>query len=72
MVRNRVSIKDRVLQWGISVDPVCQFCRQFIEDRDHLFFKCSFTSRIWKYIIALCLVPNVPFEWTLILEWGGV
>ena len=50
-MKDRLTTNDRLLLWGINVDPVCQFCRQYMEDRNHLFFKCSFSSRIWKYIM---------------------
>lgn len=35
-----------------------------------MFFKFPFTSRIWKVIIALNLVFNIPDDWSLILTWG--
>ena len=57
-IRNRLVTKDRLLQWGLGVDPMCLFCRQNLEDRDHLFFKCPFTNRIWKNIMGLCLVSD--------------
>ena len=58
VIRNRLSTKARLMEWGLGGDSSCQYCRQSIEDRGHLFFKCSFTSRIWKQIMALCLVSN--------------
>ena len=68
-MKDRLTTKDRLLFWGINVDPVCQFCRQYMEDRNHLFFKCSFSSRIWKYIMGLCLASSVPDNWDLLLKW---
>ena len=59
-----------MLHWGISVDPICQFCIQSMEDRDHMFFKCSFNKRIWQHIMALCPVSNAPDNWNLLVEWG--
>ena len=59
-----------MLHWGISVDPICQFCIQSMEDRDHMFFKCSFTKRIWQHIMALCPVSNASDNWNLLVEWG--
>jgi hypothetical protein len=69
-IKNRLATKDRLLRWGLGVDSVCQFRRHALEDRDHLFSKCSFTKRIWKTNMALCLVPNIPFNWSLLLSWG--
>jgi hypothetical protein len=69
-MRNRLATKDRLLQWGIGADPVCLFCRHILEDRDHLFFKCSFSKRIWNFIMALCLVSDAPDDWSLLIAWG--
>jgi hypothetical protein len=69
-IRNRLVTKDRLLQWGLGVDPMCLFCRQNLEDRDHLFFKCPFTNRIWKNIMGLCLVSDASDDWHLLVDWG--
>ena len=37
-----------------------------MEDRDHFFFKCSFTNIIWKFIMALCLVSDVLDDWNFL------
>ena len=66
-IRNRLVTKDRLLQWGLGVDPMCLFCRQNLEDRDHLFFKCPFTNQIWKNIMALCLVSDARMIGTYLL-----
>ena len=64
-IKNRLTTKNRLLQWGIGVDPLCKFCIHQMEDREHLFFQCSFTNRIWKVIMALCLVSDAPVDWNL-------
>jgi hypothetical protein len=69
-IKNRLATKNRLLQWGIGVDPLCKFYSYQMEDREHLFFQCSFTNRIWKVIMALCLVSNAPTDWNLLIDWG--
>jgi hypothetical protein len=69
-INNRLATKNRLLQWGIGVDPLCKFCSHQMEDREHLFFQCSFTNRIWKVIMALCLVSDAPADWNLLIDWG--
>ena len=69
-MKNRLATKDRLIQWGICVDPVCLFCRHMLEDRDHLFFKCPFTKRIWDHIMALCLVFDAIDDWNMLVAWG--
>ena len=43
-----LATKDRLLQWGLNIDPQCALCRNKIEDKDHLIFQCPFYKRIWK------------------------
>ncbi|XP_057965321.1 uncharacterized protein LOC131155890 [Malania oleifera] len=35
---------------GDDVDHLCELCRNDIETIDHLFFKCSFSSKVWGCI----------------------
>ncbi len=67
-IKNRLATKNRLLQWGIGVDPLYKFCSHQMEDREHLFFQCSFTNRIWKVIMALCLVSDAPVDWNLLIN----
>jgi hypothetical protein len=68
VMKNRLTTGDRMLCWGYTSDIKCVFCRHFIESRDHLFFSCSFTYRIWKVCMQRCspLVP--PSDWSIIVR----
>jgi hypothetical protein len=46
-------------------------CRHSLESRDHLFFECSFSFRIWRDALSRCNVPNPPNAWIDILRLGG-
>ncbi|XP_059310476.1 uncharacterized protein LOC132061833 [Lycium ferocissimum] len=48
MVQNRLMTVDRLLKWGISVDPLCVLCAVENENRDHLFLHCIFTQNLWR------------------------
>ena len=58
-------------KWGYWGDSLCVFCINSLESRDHLFFKCCFTRRIWDDIMKLCLVSNAQFVWEDLIAWGG-
>lgn len=45
---NRLSTGDRMLAWNGGVNPSCVFCNDPWETRDHLFFSCVFSARIWE------------------------
>jgi len=69
-VRNRLTTGDRLMVWGYTGDTQCVFCRHGIESRDHLFFRCSFSSRIWKNCMQRCNIDNPDLDWSNVLDVG--
>ncbi|VVB08929.1 unnamed protein product [Arabis nemorensis] len=45
-VLDRCPTRNRLLNWGLITDPNCLLCNSSLEDRDHVFFGCSFSWRI--------------------------
>jgi len=60
--RNALSTKERMCCWGYVGSTLCIVCFACQESRDHLFFNCSFSKRIWRRVIADCLIWNPPVE----------
>jgi hypothetical protein len=60
-MHNKLPTKERMLKWGFTVDGNCVFCRNSLETRNHNFFECSFSKRLWRKIMALCLVSDPCF-----------
>ncbi|KAK4734019.1 hypothetical protein R3W88_008280 [Solanum pinnatisectum] len=48
LVQAKLLTKDRLVKWGINVEPLCIFCQQEKETREHLFVKCPFARRLWR------------------------
>ncbi|XP_059442158.1 uncharacterized protein LOC132174537 [Corylus avellana] len=69
-MKGRLVTGDRLLTWGYNGDVNCVFCRNQLESRDHLFFECSFSYRLWKFCMFRCRVDNVPIVWEDILQLG--
>jgi len=69
--RDALVTKYKMCCWGFSGNILCPFCYGGMESRDHLFFKCSFSCRIWIHIMADCSLINVPVEWDCIESWGN-
>lgn len=46
-VLNRSPTRDRMIHWGLQVDPSCLLCNAAAESRDHLFFNCSYSWMLW-------------------------
>ncbi|XP_060200608.1 uncharacterized protein LOC132628868 [Lycium barbarum] len=49
-VQNRLMTVDRLLKWGLSVDPLCVLCTVENENKDNLFLHCIFTQNLWRRI----------------------
>lgn len=54
VIQNRCPTKDRLLSWGLQVDPLCPLCNVGQESHNHLFFDCSFSFQIWSVMAARC------------------
>ncbi|XP_059285119.1 uncharacterized protein LOC132038471 [Lycium ferocissimum] len=62
---------DRLLKWGISVDPICSLCQQCPKTKEHLFIECSFTSQIWARILAWIQRDSYSYTcWEQYLDWA--
>jgi hypothetical protein len=57
--------------WGFNGNVSCLFCHACVESRDHLFFSCGFSRRIWYTIMRDCSIPCPPVEWDDIADWCG-
>jgi hypothetical protein len=41
------------------------FCRNCIESRDHLYFECGFTKRLWREVMRKCMRGAPKMDWEL-------
>jgi len=69
--RDALPTKDRMSLWGYVGNLLFPFCYGCLESRDNLFFSCSFSSRVWKKVIAACFISNPRQEWEDIAEWSS-
>jgi hypothetical protein len=68
--RNALITKERMCGWGFQGDCLCLFCKGSMKNREHLFFLCGFNKRIWKEVMALCLVRQLRNSWEDVENWG--
>jgi hypothetical protein len=68
--RDALITKERMCRWGYLGDCLCLFCQGRLENRTHLFFQCSFSKRIWKNLMASCLVTNPVETWEEVVNWS--
>jgi hypothetical protein len=74
--RDALVTKETMSKWGYAGDCLCPFCRGKVERelmalvfREHLFFKCSFSSYIWRELMASCLGFNLVEGWGEVARW---
>jgi hypothetical protein len=58
--RDALVTKAKMCNWG--------FGKQ--ESIEHLFFHCSFSRRVWKTLMADCLISNPDIEWEEVVLWS--
>lgn len=69
-IQDRLATLDRLLSWGVIANANCVLCNQCIESRDHLFFNCLFSSKVWKQVLRLCCVNRTPRYWANEFIWA--
>jgi len=68
--RDALTTKEKMCIWGYEGDILCPFCRAYIECRDHLFFKCSFSRQIWRNVMQSCLEHFPVVDWDEVAMWS--
>ena len=69
-ILNRLPTMDRLQAWGMEVEGTCVLCKQDMENRNHLFFGCSFSRNIWKGVLELCGLRREVWDWEEELKWA--
>ena len=69
-ILNRLPTMDRLQTWGMDVAGTCVLCKQAMENRNHLFFGCSFSRKIWKGVLQLCGLRREVCDWEEELTWA--
>ncbi|XP_048611918.1 uncharacterized protein LOC125586144 [Brassica napus] len=64
MLLNRSPTRDRLITWGLQVDPLCLLCNQGNESRDHLFFSCSFSATVWNHFSTSFGITSPSTSWS--------
>ncbi|XP_075109188.1 uncharacterized protein LOC142180979 [Nicotiana tabacum] len=67
----RLMTKDRLRGLGYVEDVTCSLCNSEKETVDHLFFKCTYSSRVWTTMLQRQGIQRQPMMWANELEWAG-
>ena len=69
VIHDRLDTQDKLLKWGLINSMSCVFCRENVEERNHLFFGCHFTAGIWMRVLRLCGNVRMPRNWENEFLW---
>jgi hypothetical protein len=70
--RDALVTKQKMCCWDYGGNGLCLSCYGSQESKEHPFFRCSFSGRIWSSIMADCSFKKVPLDWDYIEHWGAV
>lgn len=69
-LHNRLSTRSRQVKFNTSIPVSCLFC-DIAETRDHLYFACPYTSRVWSDVITrVGKAGFIPNDWALLVPWA--
>ena len=67
---DRLPTRARLAAWGMAISPLCPFCSNYEESRDHLFLGCEYSKEVWGGVFARCHPPSHTFtNWAELLSW---
>lgn len=67
-VHDRLATGVRIQKWSPQTDVLCVLCSGNMETREHLFFCCAYTQKIWKGLTMKLLGPRYTESWSCILN----
>ncbi|XP_075101608.1 uncharacterized protein LOC142177046 [Nicotiana tabacum] len=69
-LQERLYTKDRFSKWGIQVNQTCPLCDHEMEDHQHLFFTCKYSTDIWGKLLAWQGIARQVYGWEEEVEWA--
>ncbi|KAF5805415.1 putative reverse transcriptase zinc-binding domain-containing protein [Helianthus annuus] len=74
VIKNKLKTQDRLAVWEVGSATnlnlmCCPLCRNNRDSRDHLFFRCSFSSKVWNDIKAMASLDQIDDSWQSVMDW---
>ncbi|KAJ6752502.1 hypothetical protein OIU85_002875 [Salix viminalis] len=67
--RGRLATMDKPHVSIMITSNLCVLCGERPETHAHLFFQCSYSSRVWNAIISKVGIAIPPMRWDCLLQW---
>ncbi|XP_060216245.1 uncharacterized protein LOC132643729 [Lycium barbarum] len=69
-IQDRLMTTDRLVGWGINVDPYCKLCTNQLETRAHLFVHYEYSKKVWTRLLKwLQILSLAATTWESHLQW---
>lgn len=65
---NRLSTMDRIVVWNPGIDEGCVLCKNARENRNHLFFECSYSAQIWRSLAMGIMGSSFTSSWSDLMQ----
>ncbi|KAF8081619.1 hypothetical protein N665_0874s0013 [Sinapis alba] len=65
-MRNMMQTGDKMQAWNVSINTECVLCHNAQETCQHLFFSCSYSSKVWKSLVKGLLKDDFTMDWNAI------
>ncbi|GJW64978.1 reverse transcriptase domain, reverse transcriptase zinc-binding domain protein [Tanacetum coccineum] len=74
VMRRRLKTHDRLRQWDagnyLNLNVLrYSLCNLHPDSHDHLFFECSFSSKVWSIVGKAAEMPSISPIWNDIISW---
>lgn len=52
VINNALMTRDKLVSYGMIVQPNCELCDQHCESVDHIFFNCPYVHHVWSKALS--------------------
>lgn len=69
-LHHKLTTVGRLIKWGIQVPTDCVLCEtQVMETKDHLFFGCAYSRKVWKTLLQWLGLYSHIGSWSTEVGW---
>ncbi|XP_060180113.1 uncharacterized protein LOC132609918 [Lycium barbarum] len=68
-LNKKLYTRDRLNKWNITDQIMCPLCESANESVEHVFFKCNYSTSVWKKLLGWLGYNRDAMEWTNEMTW---
>lgn len=67
-IKGRLLTQDRILKWDPNLKSKCALWNEVYDSRDHLFFTCIYSLKVWDSVKTMVQIDNCIEDWNVIMN----